>query len=73
MPSGGLLVPLQIVASDCDAASAKPGTPRGKGCGKEEKEKGIRLPEFLSTHPSDETIIKDIQAALPEALKYYNP
>ena len=33
--------------------------------------KGQKPPEFLSTHPSDETRIKDIQKALPEALKYY--
>lgn len=30
-------------------------------------------PEFLSTHPSDETRIKKIQKALPKALKYYKP
>lgn len=29
--------------------------------------------EFLSTHPSDETRIKEIQAYLPNALKYYKP
>ena len=28
-------------------------------------------PEFLSTHPSDETRIKDLQSLLPDALKYY--
>lgn len=28
-------------------------------------------PEFMSTHPSDDTRIKKIQEALPEALKYY--
>jgi predicted Zn-dependent protease len=33
---------------------------------------GQKPPEFLSTHPSDETRIKDLQAAMPEALKYYN-
>ncbi|MFH1195785.1 MAG: M48 family metallopeptidase [bacterium] len=32
---------------------------------------GQAPPEFLSTHPSDATRIKDIKAALPEALKYY--
>ncbi len=29
-------------------------------------------PEFLSTHPSDETRIRQINVLLPEALRYYN-
>ena len=33
---------------------------------------GGKPPEFLSTHPSDETRIADIKKHLPEALKYYN-
>ena len=33
---------------------------------------GSSVPEFLSTHPSDETRIADIKNELPEALKYYN-
>ena len=33
---------------------------------------GQKPPEFLSTHPSDETRIKKIKEQLPEALKYYN-
>ncbi|NWF51278.1 MAG: M48 family metallopeptidase [Ignavibacteriaceae bacterium] len=32
---------------------------------------GAKPPEFLSTHPSDETRIADIKNELPEALKYY--
>ncbi|MFI5237711.1 MAG: M48 family metallopeptidase [Ignavibacteriales bacterium] len=28
-------------------------------------------PEFLSTHPSDETRIKDLKGWIPEAMKYY--
>jgi predicted Zn-dependent protease len=31
------------------------------------------VPEFLSTHPSDVTRIKNIEAWIPGALKYYNP
>lgn len=33
--------------------------------------KGQKPPEFLSTHPSDETRIKQIQKEVPEAMKYY--
>ncbi|MGA9119927.1 MAG: M48 family metallopeptidase, partial [Bacteroidota bacterium] len=33
---------------------------------------GQKPPEFLSTHPSDETRIAQIRAELPEALKYYH-
>lgn len=33
---------------------------------------GAAPPEFLSTHPSDETRISDIKKHLPEAMKYYN-
>lgn len=32
---------------------------------------GQKPPEWLSTHPSDDTRIRDLQAAMPEALKYY--
>lgn len=32
---------------------------------------GQKPPEWLSTHPSDETRIRDLNAAMPEALKYY--
>lgn len=32
-----------------------------------------RPPEFLSTHPSEETRIKQIEGWLPEAMKYYQP
>jgi len=35
------------------------------------KKNGAAPPEFLSTHPSDETRIKDLQALMPDALKYY--
>lgn len=32
---------------------------------------GEAPPEWLSTHPSHDTRIKDLQAAIPEAMKYY--
>ncbi len=35
------------------------------------KSGGQKPPEFMSTHPSDETRINDIKALLPEAMKYY--
>ena len=34
---------------------------------------GQAPPEFMSTHPSDETRIAQIKEALPEAMKYYKP
>jgi predicted Zn-dependent protease len=37
------------------------------------KSGGYKPPEFMSTHPSDETRINDIRALLPEAMKYYQP
>ncbi len=35
--------------------------------------KGEKPPEFMSTHPSDETRIKNLQAWMPEALGYFKP
>ena len=32
---------------------------------------GEQPPEFMSTHPSHETRISDLEAAIPEAMKYY--
>lgn len=34
---------------------------------------GSSVPEFLSTHPSDEKRIAEIQKMMPEVLKYYTP
>jgi Zn-dependent protease with chaperone function len=32
---------------------------------------GAAPPEFLSTHPSDETRIEHLQAIMPDAMGYY--
>ena len=34
---------------------------------------GSRPPEFLSTHPAEDTRIQKLQQLMPEALKYYKP
>lgn len=34
---------------------------------------GNRPPEFLSTHPAEDTRIQKLQQMMPEALKYYRP
>ena len=34
---------------------------------------GQRPPEFLSTHPAEDTRIQKLQELMPEALKYYKP
>jgi predicted Zn-dependent protease len=33
---------------------------------------GAKPPEFLSTHPSDETRMRKLKQFMPEAMKYYN-
>ncbi len=35
------------------------------------QDSGVKPPEFLSTHPSDEVRIKNIKTLIPEAMKYY--
>ncbi len=34
---------------------------------------GAKPPEILSTHPSDERRVADLEAYMPEAMKYYKP
>ena len=36
-------------------------------------EKGAKLPQFMSSHPSDASRLQELQAFLPEARKYYVP
>ena len=35
------------------------------------EKQGAQAPEFMSTHPSDQTRVRKIQGHMPEALKYY--
>jgi|SRR5579883_1186662 predicted Zn-dependent protease len=35
--------------------------------------RGARMPEWLSTHPTDDARIADIRSWVPEAMKYYRP
>ena len=37
----------------------------------EKESKGSKVPAFLSTHPSNERRIADLQAAMPQALPLY--
>ena len=36
-------------------------------------DKGTKMPEFMSTHPNDASRLKELEAFLPEARKYYIP
>jgi predicted Zn-dependent protease len=36
-------------------------------------DKGAKLPQFMSSHPNDASRLKELQAFLPEARKYYVP
>lgn len=38
-----------------------------------DKNKDKKLPEFLSTHPADETRVREIEAEIPEAMRYFRP
>ncbi len=34
---------------------------------------GEKPPEFLSTHPADDTRVRELRERMPEAMKYYRP
>lgn len=38
-----------------------------------ERNKGKTTPEFLSTHPADETRVREIEGLIPEAMRYFRP
>lgn len=38
-----------------------------------EQQGGKGIPEFLSTHPADQSRIRQIQKEIPEAMRYYQP
>lgn len=38
-----------------------------------ERSKGKKLPEFFSTHPADETRVRELEAEIPEAMRYFRP
>ena len=38
-----------------------------------QSDKGTKMPEFMSTHPNDASRLKELEAFLPEARKYYVP
>ena len=37
------------------------------------KDKGAKMPQFMSTHPNDASRLKELEEFLPEARKYYVP
>jgi metalloendopeptidase OMA1, mitochondrial len=37
------------------------------------KDKKVKMPQFMSTHPTDASRLRQIEAFLPEARKYYTP
>jgi len=35
--------------------------------------RGVKMPEFMSTHPNDATRLRELASVVPEARKYYTP
>jgi predicted Zn-dependent protease len=82
LASGGLLAFGRSQESEADhlgliymaKAGYHPSAARDLWVRMEESSKGrARPPEFLSTHPSPETRVKQIEGWIPEALRYYTP
>ena len=81
LATGGLLAFSRAQESEADhlgliymaKAGYHPGAARDLWVRMAQASRGPRPPEFLSTHPSPETRIQQIEGWIPEALRYYTP
>jgi predicted Zn-dependent protease len=82
LASGAILLPFgRAQESEADhlgliymaKAGYHPSAARDLWIRMQESSGGQRMPEFLSTHPSPETRIRQIDGWIPEALRHYQP
>ena len=79
LAQGGLLAFSRAQESEADhlglvymaKAGYHPGAARDLWVRMAQASSGARPPEFLSTHPSPETRIQQIEGWIPEAMRYY--